>query len=342
MLGREEHPISTGQPIMSSFEPTMLYLPDTLAHWPGEKIINPHQKEVEAEFDAQFSKFMPHVIELGLAETMRKWDSGTCKSCLVFVLLIRRQALPAAYGLPNASKGRSYAHASESNDSMRHFTELLLLASKYICFGFMVESFTDCLPASVVGNTVGFLRNIMQSPPGEVSKSDHFFVQFTKEYVPVIYNVSRTWIAIFERRCLLTFCGRFFTEFKKVATPNAQKHLYEKTFAFFDSVKDHAKSREMGNFLTVEEYMANRREDIGAWGLFTLTEAPYNIPDDIFSHPMVQEIHIQCIDMMIFDNVGFTILGHNIAKRSADLSSWHRTYYRTAESTLCMRRPTIL
>ncbi|KAF8638641.1 hypothetical protein AX14_010172, partial [Amanita brunnescens Koide BX004] len=226
---------------MSSFEPTMLYLPDTLAHWPGGKIINPHHKEVEAEFDAQFLKFMPHVIELGLAETMRKWDS----------------ALPAAYGLPNASK------------------ELVLLASKYICFGFMVESFTDCLPVSVVGNTVGLLRNIMQSPPGEVSKSDHFFVQFTKE---------------------------FFTEFKKVATPNAQKHLYEKTFAFFDSVKDHAKSREMGDSLTVDKYMTIRRGDIGMWAVFALTEAPYNIPDDIFSHPMVREIHIQCIDMMIFDN----------------------------------------
>ena len=62
----------------------MLYLPDTMAHLPGEKVINPHHKEVEAEFDAQFSKFMPHVIELGLAETMRKWDTGTCKSCPVF------------------------------------------------------------------------------------------------------------------------------------------------------------------------------------------------------------------------------------------------------------------
>jgi hypothetical protein len=62
----------------------MLYLPDTTAHWPVELVVNPHHKEVKAEFDAQFSKFMPHVIELGLEETMRKWDSGTFESCLIF------------------------------------------------------------------------------------------------------------------------------------------------------------------------------------------------------------------------------------------------------------------
>ena len=69
---------------MSSFEPTMLYLPDTTAHWPVELVANPHHKEVKAEFDAQFSTFMPHVIEVGLEETVRKWDSGTLESCLVF------------------------------------------------------------------------------------------------------------------------------------------------------------------------------------------------------------------------------------------------------------------
>ena len=69
---------------MSSFEPTMLYLPDTMAPWPMEKVMNPHYKEVAAEFDAQFSKFMPHVIELGLAETLRKWHSGTFESYLIF------------------------------------------------------------------------------------------------------------------------------------------------------------------------------------------------------------------------------------------------------------------
>ena len=61
-----------------------------------------------------------------------------------------------------------------------------------MCFGFMVDSFTDCLPASVVRDTTDLLRNIMQSPPEEVLKSDHFFVQYTKEYVPVIYNVPQT------------------------------------------------------------------------------------------------------------------------------------------------------
>ena len=71
----------------------------------------------------------------------------------------------------------------------------------------------------------------------------------------------------------------------------------------------------MGNFLTVEKYMANRRGDVGVRGLFAITEAPYNIPDNIFSYPVVQEIQIQCIDMMKFDNVSFTIPGHNLVKR---------------------------
>ena len=72
---------------------------------------------------------------------------------------------------------------------MNQCTELLLLSGKYMCFGFMVDAFTDRLPASVVRDTTGLLRKIMQSPPEEVLKSDHFFVQYTKEYVPVIYNV---------------------------------------------------------------------------------------------------------------------------------------------------------
>ena len=70
----------------------------------------------------------------------------------------------------------------------------------------------------------------------------------------------------------------------------------------------------MGDSLTVEKYMANRRGDIGMWGVFALTEAPYNIPDNIFSHPVVQEIHNQCVDMVIFDNVGWTILGRSLVK----------------------------
>ena len=67
-----------------------------------------------------------------------------------------------------------------------------------MCFGFMIDSFTDCLPAAVVGDTIGLVRNVMQSPPEEVLKSDHFFAQYTKEYVLVIYDVSQTWTATFD------------------------------------------------------------------------------------------------------------------------------------------------
>ena len=48
--------------------------------------------------------------------------------------------------------------------------------------------------------------------------------------------------------------------------------------------------------------------DVAMRPLFAIGEAQYNISEDLFFHPVVQEIHIHCIDTVILDNVGLPFL----------------------------------
>lgn len=80
--------------------PILLYLPDTMGHWPVERAVNPHRKEVEAQYNAWFSKYMPHVKDLGLDCTMRKSATDTTDSFAPgrsFMLLI---IFHSSYGFP--------------------------------------------------------------------------------------------------------------------------------------------------------------------------------------------------------------------------------------------------
>jgi hypothetical protein len=66
----------------SSPATSVLYLPDTLKDWPWKRAINPHYQEILVECEAWFSKFMPSLDELHIADINALAQPGGYIDCL--------------------------------------------------------------------------------------------------------------------------------------------------------------------------------------------------------------------------------------------------------------------
>lgn len=85
--------------------------------------------------------------------------------------------------------------------------------------------------------------------------------------------------------------------------------------AFVDYMKAvvaQAEARDRGGFLTVDEFLAIRREDVGARPLYVLGALFLSIPDHFHDDPLhARMIRLGC-DLVAIDNVSFVthLYGH--------------------------------
>jgi len=61
--------------------------------------------------------------------------------------------------------------------------------------------------------------------------------------------------------------------------------------------------RDNDHYRTVDEYLKNRRENIGARPSYVPMELGMDFPDEIFYHPVIVELSIHIADLIILDNV---------------------------------------
>lgn len=96
---------------------------------------------------------------------------------------------------------------------------------------------------------------------------------------------------------------RFWERGSKTATPTAQKHMVESLTAYLESVVQQAADRDSDKLRTIDEYLLNRRENIGARPSYVPMELDLNLVDEVFYHPVLVELSVYIADLIILDNV---------------------------------------
>jgi Delta6-protoilludene synthase len=79
--------------------------------------------------------------------------------------------------------------------------------------------------------------------------------------------------------------------------------MVESMTAYLESVVQQAYDRDNDIYRTIEEYLENRRQNIGARPSFVPMELDLCLPDYVFYHPVLIELSTCITDLIILDNV---------------------------------------
>ena len=101
---------------------------------------------------------------------------------------------------------------------------------------------------------------------------------------------------------------RFWNSAFKSASATSQAHFRTAFTNYLYSVVQQAADRDNDHHRTIEEYLENRRENIGAWPSFAILELALNLPDAVFYHPFIIELTTHVIDLLVLDNVSLGIV----------------------------------
>lgn len=99
------------------------------------------------------------------------------------------------------------------------------------------------------------------------------------------------------------FTGRFWRRALKFATPQAQSRFKDVFSRYVRSLVEQSKIRDDGGFCSVDEYMMNRRLDVGTDPCYAIAELKYGLPQEVFDHPLLREASACVTDLVILDNV---------------------------------------
>ncbi|KAG7441671.1 terpenoid synthase [Guyanagaster necrorhizus] len=88
----------------------------------------------------------------------------------------------------------------------------------------------------------------------------------------------------------------------KSASNTSQKHFIEGFGNYVAAVVQEAKDRHHHHIRNVEDYFDIRRQTVGAYPSYALLELGYDLPDEVFNHPIVVALRRLGVDMIILDN----------------------------------------
>ena len=98
--------------------------------------------------------------------------------------------------------------------------------------------------------------------------------------------------------------GRFWARFVEVTSITAQRHFIDEFSGYLEAIVEEAHDRE--SIPSIDDYLILRRRVIGAYPFFALMESAFELPDEVYYHPVVVELSRLTVDMIIFDNVRFS------------------------------------
>ena len=90
----------------------------------------------------------------------------------------------------------------------------------------------------------------------------------------------------------------------KIATPSSQKRFLYGVGLYVDTLVAQAEYRETGVLRSPDEHFAFRRENIGMRPAFLSVGMNLDIPDDVWNHPVLNELESLACDLVFLDNVG--------------------------------------
>lgn len=96
---------------------------------------------------------------------------------------------------------------------------------------------------------------------------------------------------------------RFWELAITTASPRAQERFIEAFESYTQSVIRQAKDRHYGVIRDIHSYLEIRRETIGAKPSFVVLEMDMELPDEVLTHPVIQQLAALSIDMICLGNV---------------------------------------
>jgi Terpene synthase family 2, C-terminal metal binding len=84
--------------------------------------------------------------------------------------------------------------------------------------------------------------------------------------------------------------------------------MVESFTAYLNSVVQQAEDRDNNSIRTIDSYLENRRENIGARPSYVPMELDLDLPDHVFYHPVIVQLSIYIAELIILDNVGNSLI----------------------------------
>ncbi|KAI0332667.1 terpenoid synthase [Cubamyces sp. BRFM 1775] len=95
---------------------------------------------------------------------------------------------------------------------------------------------------------------------------------------------------------------QFWRRALEFATPQAQARFQDVFSRYVRSLVEQCKVRDEGGARTVDEYMLNRRFDVGTDPCYAIAELRYGLPQEVFDHPLLRDASACATDLVILDN----------------------------------------
>ncbi|KAF9560259.1 terpenoid synthase [Agrocybe pediades] len=153
---------------------------------------------------------------------------------------------------------------------------------------FVVDEYTDVEPAHVVREMVDIVIDALNNPDKPRPEGEILLGELTRQ---------------------------FWDRGRKTATPSAAMHMVESLTAYLNSCVEQAADRDNNRYRTVDEYLKNRRENVGIRPSFVPMALAMDFPDRVFHHPVIVELSIYIADLIILDN---DIVSYNREQATGD------------------------
>ncbi|KAF7341630.1 Terpene cyclase [Mycena sanguinolenta] len=162
----------------------------------------------------------------------------------------------------------SLAYPALNKQRLRTGCDLMMLF-------FTFDEYTDVLPAPEVRRYADIVMDALKNPTKPRPEGEH-----------VVGEVAR----------------QFWALGIQSATPLAQKHFLNTFEDYIYSVVDQASDRDNERIRGSEEYMTLRRRTIGLHPSYPMQELGMDLADEIWNHPVVDELRRIAVDIVLLDN----------------------------------------
>lgn len=96
---------------------------------------------------------------------------------------------------------------------------------------------------------------------------------------------------------------RFWARAIRTASLPSQQHFLQSYTAYLHATVVEARDREEAHCHTIDDYLKLRRDTVAAKPTFAIYEMGMNLPDEVFSNPVIAELAEYIIDLTLISNV---------------------------------------
>ncbi|KAI0023873.1 terpenoid synthase [Xylariomycetidae sp. FL0641] len=108
---------------------------------------------------------------------------------------------------------------------------------------------------------------------------------------------------------------QFWARAVSISTPTFQRRFLKTWDRYLIGTAEQAEDRSASHIRDIQSYLDVRRRTIGALPSLNMLEMDKDIPDEVFEHPLIRELHALSIDLTIFAN---DIISYNKEQASGD------------------------